>query len=194
MHDLGRRTIGGLVALLPILLAGCSVTWPLAVSESAGSVVIHLPRCSTHSVIDVRLVDETTFEPVWEIVATNPVMGIRDVIVGESLPGFRVVEPLAFGVADDTSYYAEVRFGGKSGPFAEVSFTTADLSRSSWWFEGQAGTPEAFESSAEGSGLCGSGDFSFGSIFLTKFGLACALTMATLTAFIVWLVVRRRRT
>ncbi len=188
-----RRFVLLFVGVLPVLLTGCTVTWSMAVTESGGNAVLHLPACTTRSVADVRVVDEATFEPVWEIAAAEPVKGIRDFVVGESLPGFNVVVPLTAELAEGAKYYAEVRFGDSPGPLADVSFTTGDLSSDSWWFDGHVGTQESFESGAQDSGLCGNSDFSFKSIFWTKLGLGCAVVLLALVGFVGWWIVHRRR-
>jgi hypothetical protein len=188
-----RRLVLLLVGMLPVLLAGCSVTWSMAATESRGNAVLHLPTCTTRSVADVRVVDEATFEPVWEIAAAEPVKGIRDFVVGESLPGFDVVVPLTAELAEDTKYYAVVRFGDSPGPVADVRFTTGDLSSDSWWFDGHVGTPESFESAAQDSGLCGNSGFSFTNIFWTTFGLGCAVVLLTLVGLVGRWFFRRRR-
>ena len=188
-----RRLVLLLVGMLPVLLASCTVTWSMAATESGGNAVLHLPTCTTRSVADVRVVDEATFEPVWEIAAAEPVTGIRDFVVGESLPGFDVVVPLTAELAEGTKYYAEVRFGDSPGPLADVRFTTGDLSSDSWWFDGHVGTQESFESAAQNSGLCGNSDFSFKSIFWTKFGLGCAVVLLALVGLGGWWFFRRRR-
>lgn len=188
-----RRLVLLLVGSFPFLVAGCSVTWSMAATESGGSAVLHLPSCTTMSVADVRVVEEATFEPVWEIAATEPVKGIREIVVGQPLPGFADVVPLTAQLAEGTRYYAEVRFGGSPGPLADVSFTTGDLSSGSWWFDGQIGTQESFESAVQDSGLCGSSDFSFKSIFWTKFGVGCAVVLLALLGFLGWWFARRRR-
>jgi len=188
-----RRLLLLIVGMLPVVLASCSETWSMAATESGGNAVLHLPTCTTKSVADVRVVDEATFEPVWEIAAAEPVKGIRDFVVGESLPGFDVRVPLTAELAEGTKYYAEVSFGGSPGPWGDVSFTTGDLSSDSWWFDGHVGTQESFESAAQNSGLCGNSDFSFKSIFWTKFGLGCAVVLLALVGLVGWRIFHRRR-
>ena len=119
-----RRLVLLLAGMFPVLLAACSVTWSMAATKSDGNAVLHLPSCTTRSVADVWVVDESTLETVWETSASEPVKGIRDFVVGESSPGFAVVVPLTSDLAEGTKYYAEVRFGGSPGPLADVGFTT----------------------------------------------------------------------
>ena len=185
-----RRLALLLVGMLPVLLAGCTVAWSMAATESGGIAVLHLPTCTTKSVADVRVGNEATFEPLWEIAAAEPVKGNRDFVVGEALPGFDVVVPLTAELAEGTKYYAEVRFGDSPGPLAYVSFTTRDLSSDSWWFHGHVGTQESFESAARDSGLCGNTYFSFKSIFWTKFGLGCVVVLLALVGLFGWWIFR----
>lgn len=179
-----------LIGSLPVLLAGCSETWSLAATESGGNAVLHLPPCTTRSVAVVRLVDESTYERIWEIAAAEPVKGIREFVVGEPIPGFDVVVPLTAELAEGVRYSAEVRFGDSPGPFADVRFTTGDLSSDSWWFEDHVGTQKAFELAAQDSGLCGGSAFSLERIFWTKFGLGCLIVVLIELGGVLWL--RRR--
>lgn len=175
------------------MLAGCTVTWSIAASESGGDAVLHLPSCATGSVANVRVVDEASAEIVWEIATAEPGREVREFVVGESTPGFAVVVPMASNLVEGHQYHARVRFAGSPGPVAEVYFTTADLASDSWWFDGHVGTPASFESAARGTGLCGASEFSFRNIFWTKFGLGCLVVLFVLAGLVGRSIIRRRR-
>jgi hypothetical protein len=183
-----RALILGLV-LLPLGLAGCSVEWSLAATESEGRYEVVLPSCTIESIASVSLVQDETEEVVWMITAVEPVTGQREIVIGEVGPGFREVTPLLDELVPGVTYTASVNFSGPPGPGAGVTFTTDDLADDALWFDYRLGTRDEFESAASETGLCGGEDVSIKGIFWSKFGLGCLVSVLLLVFAV--LVARR---
>ncbi|MEN9645542.1 MAG: hypothetical protein RL238_2211 [Actinomycetota bacterium] len=186
-----RRVGAFLIVLLPLLLAGCSESWPLAATTSDGNTELLLPSCATKPVVGVRVFDEATLKVIWEIRAPEPGTAARSFVIGDQAPGFVTVTSLADPLDPDATYEATAIFGGEAGPTSDVRFRLPDLEAGSLWFDSQRGTQAEFESSAENSGLCGVSE-SFKRIFFTKFGIGCAVALIALAGFAYWRVSRRR--
>jgi hypothetical protein len=187
-----RRVGAFLIVLLSLLLAGCSESWPLATTTTDGNTELLLPSCTTKPVVGVRVFDEATLKVVWEISTPEPRIAARSFVIGEQAPGFVTVTSLADPLDSDATYEATAIFGGQPGPTSAVRFSVSDLETGSLWFDNHRGTQAEFESFAENSGLCGASE-SFKSIFLTKFGVGCAVALIALAGFASWRVSRRRQ-
>lgn len=186
-----RRVAPFFLVLLPLLLAGCSESWPLAATKSGDGSALLLPSCATRSVVGVRVFDEATLKVVWEISAPQPGTDTQAFVVGQAEPGFDVVVPLMDDLSAGATYEAIVIFEGQAGPTSGVRFDVSNLEVGSLWFDDHRGTREEFDASAEESGLCGA-SASFKSIFWTKFGAGCAVVLIALVGFGYWWSRRRR--
>lgn len=135
--------------------------------------------------------DEYPRPVVWEIAASTPVV-VHEISVGEAPTGFTTQVALAAPLADGAEYEATAHFAS-GGPFAAVRFTPADLRDGQVFVDGRLRTMQSYEQLAAGTGLCGQSDFSFSSIFVSKFGLGLLIAFVVLIVGAGWLLRAHRQ-
>ena len=161
--------------------------WPLAVSGAQDHVVIHLPTCSRTDVraIDVHRGDSS--ELVWRVDTAAKKTTLQEFVVGETPPGFYNSQPLLAPLKPGEKYYARVLFDLDP---ASVLFEVGNLSTNRYWFDHHEGTPADYDHLASDTQLCGA-QISLRTIFWTKFGLGCLITLIVATVLL--LIQRRQR-